>query len=118
MKQGAHAMGTAWEPLGVRGAALRETLSAVVPLRMAELRDAHPDALIEWHRRAHRSEDQTVLLPYVDVLLYGNDREQLSSARRALVDGLAVAALVAEGGITFLDLHFCTNHHHCKEAAA
>lgn len=108
----------AWEQLGTRGKALRETLNAMVPLRMAELRDAEQESLIMWHRQAHRADDQAGLLPYVDVLLYGDDRNQLPVARRALVDGLAVAALVADGGITFLDLHFCTNHQHCKESAS
>ena len=106
-----------WDQLGARGAMLRTALVAAVPMRMAELRGADADALLEWHRSAHQEDGQVGLLPYVDVLLYGNDRKQLSVASRALVDGLAVAALVADGGITFLDLHFCTNHSHCKEAS-
>lgn len=108
-------MTTTWDTLGARGHLLRETLAHVVPMRMAELAGAEPRHLIEWHRAAHAADDQSHLLPYVDVLLYGNDRAQLTPARRALVDGLAVAALIADGGITFLDLHFCTDHNRCKD---
>lgn len=108
-------MTATWDTLGTRGHLLRETLALVVPMRMAELSAADPRDLIEWHRAAHTANDQSHLLPYVDVLLYGNDRTQLGPARRALVDGLAVAALVADGGITLLDLHFCTDHNRCKD---
>ncbi|QBI53455.1 hypothetical protein [Streptomonospora litoralis] len=99
---------------------LRDMLAALVPLRMHEL------AAVDWHQlQLHLDalpcrgckEDTcrgaaTILGAHGDALLYTPGTPASAAARRALVDGLAIAGLTAEGGVySWLDLHFCGRIH-------
>lgn len=99
---------------------IRTHLQFAVPLRMAEWRDLDPDVLVDAYQRArpvdHLGSETPTMIPGVDELMYGDPASAGESMRR-FVDGLAVAALVADGGVTLdaLGLHFCRNHQHCLD---
>lgn len=99
---------------------IRTHVQTMVQLRMAEWRDVDPDDLADAYRRIRPVDalgDETpTMIPGVDELMYGNPAAAGESMRR-FVDGIAVAALVADGGVTLdtLGLHFCRNHQHCLD---
>lgn len=93
-------------------------LQFAVPLRMAELADVpHADLLTDMQRLWPTDPDgrREPWVQYADALLYAAPGPQVRDSLRALVTGLAVAALVSDGGVTFDGLHWCTNHTHCLE---
>ena len=94
---------------------MRIHLSAAVPLRMAELAHVDQQTLIDemdrlWPREQGRREPW---IRHADELMFAATELGRESLRQ-LVTGLAVAALVAEGGITFDGLHFCRDHSTCQ----
>ena len=97
---------------------LRTHLQAMVPLRMQELADISRDDLLDAMERLWPRDEDGRRDPWVrdaDVVMYGDGPRTREGVNR-LVDGLAVAALVADGGVTFNGLHWCTDHAHCIEA--
>lgn len=80
---------------------LATTLQALVPLRMAELRFGYGRGQLAELGRAQTD----VIGSCGDSLLYRT--EDTSRAFKALLTGIACAALLADGGITVLGLHWC-----------
>lgn len=74
---------------------LHTTLQLAVPLRIEELRGLPDGQLVAL----------AAAIPHGDDLLYGGDRCRDGMA--GLIRGLAVAALVADGGIDYGGLHWC-----------
>ena len=104
-----------------RGDYLRLHLSAAVPLRMLDLVDIDPAELVDLMGRLWPHDDDGLRDPWVrdaDVILYGPPGPVLRRVLAQLVDGLAVAALVSDGGVTFDGLHWCRDHSRCLEVAA
>jgi hypothetical protein len=86
---------------------LKAALAAGVPLRIAEYQRDQRDAL--WLlERARWAGD--MVAHHGDALMYRTKRSKHSPSTadvcNALIEGVAAAALLAQGGITFLDLHF------------
>ena len=107
------------DPDAWRRSALRIHLQAVVPLRMAELAHVDPDTLLAEMERCWPRDSEGRRDPWVrnaDAMTYGSGGQGRESLRN-LVTGLAVAALISDGGITFDGMHWCTNHAHCLEAS-
>lgn len=99
---------------------LVDMVAALVPLRMMELAGLGHGRL-----RLHLAEmvctckhqcrgAATILGTHGDDLQYGGRHR--SDARRALVDGLAVAALCAPGGVWWSGRHWCADHTVCQAA--
>lgn len=99
---------------------LRDMLAALVPLRMHEL------AAVPWERLRLHLDTMTcgvckdgcrgaaqVVGAHADALQYTPGTPASGAARRALVDGLAVMALVADGGAWDVmgGLHWCARPH-------
>ncbi|MFF1713550.1 hypothetical protein [Streptomyces sp. NPDC058268] len=83
---------------------LAETLRLAVPLHMAELRHLAPAQLV-----AIGSAAASIIGSKGDVLQFPSQkRGATAEAFNALARGLAAAALVAEGGVLFAGLHWCT----------
>ena len=126
---------------GPRWPLLRTTLSAAVPLRMAELRNSDPHDLIAWMERNWpiekrqesdsdnpadadrvaawnaRPNHRSPWITDADVLTYGRG-QRVIAATAQLTTGLAIIALTTPGGVDFGDLHFCSNHSECMGVAA
>jgi hypothetical protein len=85
---------------------LHAALAMAVPLEIQRLRDQDDDVLADL---AHRCVD--IVATHGDDLLFRGS--QCASAFGALVRGLAVAALIAEGGVDFVGLHWCA-WPHCR----
>lgn len=103
------------DPDAWRRSALRIHLQAVVPLRMAELAGVDHQTLLDEMERLWPRTDG-LRDPWVrdaDAMQYSGGGGGL----RQLVTGLAVAALVSDGGVTFDGMHWCTNHARCLEAS-
>ncbi|MGW7314716.1 hypothetical protein [Streptomyces sp. NPDC054865] len=84
--------------------ALIETLRLAVPLHMASLSGLSASNLVEIATRS-----ASVVGSKGDVLQFHSPkRGAAAEAFNALAKGLAVAALVAWGGCTFLGVHWCT----------
>ncbi|MGW1815545.1 hypothetical protein ACWCQM_18535 [Streptomyces sp. NPDC002125] len=84
--------------------ALLETLRLAVPLHIAELRDRPTDVLV-----AIASESASVVGSKGDVLQFHSPkRGAAAEAFNALARGLAAAAIVTHGGVTFAGSHWCT----------
>ena len=99
---------------------LRTHLSATVPMRMAELAGIPHDELLAEMERLWPRDDEGRREPWVgaaDAMLYSSGPRALEALRQ-LVTGLAVAALVADGGVTLWGMHWCADHAHCIEVAA
>jgi len=86
--------------------ALVETLRLAVPLHIAELRDRPTDVLV-----AIASQSASVVGSKGDVLQFHSPkRGAAAEAFNALARGLAAAAIVTHGGVTFAGSHWCTVH--------
>ncbi|WP_332758454.1 hypothetical protein [Streptomyces sp. MT206] len=84
--------------------ALVETLRLAVPLHIAELRDRPTDVLV-----AIASQSASVVGSKGDVLQFHSPkRGAAAEAFNALARGLAAAAIVTHGGVTFAGSHWCT----------
>ncbi|MGW4550018.1 hypothetical protein ACWEN4_27285 [Streptomyces violaceorubidus] len=84
--------------------ALLETLRLAVPLHIAELRDRPTDVLV-----AIASQSASVVGSKGDVLQFHSPkRGAAAEAFNALARGLAAAAIVTHGGVTFAGSHWCT----------
>lgn len=81
---------------------LRETLRLAVPLHIHDLRDRTPSSLAAL---AERCAD--TIAAHGDDLQYGG--KHCRETFNALARGLAAAALTADGGADFLDLHWCAD---------
>jgi hypothetical protein len=79
---------------------LRETLALAVPMHMAELERCSPEVFT-----AIAGDAATVIGSHGDALQFGG--KQCAPAFNALARGLAAAALIAWGGVTFQGLHWC-----------
>ena len=104
------------DPDAWRRSALRIHLQAVVPLRMAELADIDPDTLLAEMERCWPRDSDGLRDPWVrdaDAMQYSGGGGGL----RQLVTGLAVAALVSDGGVTFDGMHWCVDHSRCLAAS-
>lgn len=75
-------------------------LSAAVPLHREEIRQRSDEWLL-----AEASRCSTVVASKGDVLQFGGKGS--AECFNALARGLACAALVAEGGVTWLGQHWC-----------
>ncbi|MFI1225983.1 hypothetical protein ACH4UK_28270 [Streptomyces sp. NPDC020884] len=85
-------------------AVLVETLRLAVPLHIAELRDHPTEALV-----AIASRSASVVGSRGDVLQFHSPkRGAAAEAFNALARGLAAAAIVTHGGVTFAGSHWCT----------
>lgn len=80
---------------------LLETLDLAVPMHMVELQRHSPDAL-----SGIASEAATFIGSYGDALQFGG--KKCAPAFNQLARGLAAAALIAWGGVTFQGRHWCT----------
>ncbi|MFF4188452.1 hypothetical protein ACFYZ9_35165 [Streptomyces sp. NPDC001691] len=86
--------------------ALVETLRLAVPLHIAELRGHPTDVLI-----AIAGRSASVVGSKGDVLQFHSPkRGTAAEAFNALARGLAAAAIVTHGGVTFAGSHWCTVH--------
>lgn len=105
--------------LGRINAAVTSMLHALIPLRMSELVD---DAAVDLLARLNQMECSghstgspcrgaaTIIASHGDDLQFGGRHR--SDARRALVDGLAISGLLAEGGVFTSRLgHWCARPH-------
>lgn len=113
------ACGVRTDPDAWRRSALRIHLQAVVPLRMAELADIDPDTLLAEMERCWPRDSEGRRDPWVrnaDAMIYGSGGQGRESLRN-LVTGLAVAALVSDGGVTFDGMHWCVDHSRCLAAS-
>lgn len=106
--------------------ALVDMLLALVPMRMMELAGLDA-ARLQLHldrmpcdactpKQGDCRGVATILGTHGADLMFNvttsHGRRSRSAARRALVDGLAVAALLADGGVwSFAGLHFCAHPH-------
>lgn len=95
---------------------LRTHLLTVVPLRMQELRGADPAELIRAHIEPLRGDSERPLSLHAQDLTFNAGHRDRTL--RDLTNALAVAALVASDGITYLGVHFgadtpcdCANDH-------
>lgn len=79
---------------------IRLTLSAAVPMHVHEIRGHTADWLLQESQRC-----ADVIAGKGDVLQYGG--KGCADAFNALARGLACAALVAEGGVTWQGMHWC-----------
>lgn len=79
---------------------LLETLSLAVPMHMIELKRCSPKALA-----AIASDAATFIGSHGDALQFGG--KKCAPAFNQLARGLAAAALIAWGGVTFQGLHWC-----------
>ena len=79
---------------------LVETLRLAVPLWMRELHDHPVEQLL-----AAAAADSVTVGSYGDDLQYGG--KHCADAFHALARGLAISALLADGGVDFLGLHWC-----------
>jgi hypothetical protein len=80
---------------------LLETLSLAVPMHMIELQRCSPEALA-----ALATDAATFIGSHGDALQFGG--KKCAPAFNQLARGLAAAALIAWGGVTFQGLHWCT----------
>ncbi|MET8585677.1 hypothetical protein ABZX39_33140 [Streptomyces collinus] len=80
---------------------LLETLDLAVPMHMVELQRCSPEALC-----GIASEAATFVGSHGDALQFGG--KKCAPAFNQLARGLAAAALIAWGGVTFQGLHWCT----------
>ncbi len=104
-----------------RGDYLRLHLSAFVPLRIMQLADIAPPRLVDLMDHLWPHDDEGRRDPWVrdaDIILYGPPGPALRHALARLVDGLAIAAIISDGGVTFDGLHWCTDHTACLKAAS
>lgn len=83
-----------------RRTVLTETLRFAVPFHIAEVARHEPRWIIGEARRM-----ATVLATHGDDLQFGG--KHCGPAFNALARGIACAALVADGGITFAGVHWC-----------
>lgn len=91
---------------------LATMLDALVPLRMHELKTRDKQELASLGRA-----QVDALASHGDALLY-KVKGETALAFKALLTGIACAALVADGGITVLGLHWCAlPHEHCPKTA-
>jgi hypothetical protein len=88
------------------------SLQAAVPLRIMELRRYSAERLIELAREA----GQHVASHGDDILFRSKKKGATAEAFNQLVTGLAAAALVVPGGITFAGCHWCDDHRACEQA--
>lgn len=79
---------------------LRETLALAVPMHMIELGWLSPDALTTIASNA-----ATAIGSHGDALQFGG--KECAPAFNQLARGLAAAALITWGGVTFQGLHWC-----------
>lgn len=108
------------DPSAMRRAQLQIHLQCAVPLRMLELGGVPHHELVDAMERLWPLDDEGRRDPwvrYADSLMYATGPKMRESLA-ALVTGLAVAALVSDGGVMFDGLHWCTDHAHCLEAAS
>ncbi|MFD9561534.1 hypothetical protein [Streptomyces sp. NPDC059994] len=83
---------------------LVESLRLAVPLHMMILHEHAPAELVRIAETA-----ASVIGSQGDVLQFGSpQRGEAAQAFNALARGLAAAALTAQGGATFMHLHWCT----------
>ncbi|MCZ0984274.1 hypothetical protein O1L60_46810 [Streptomyces diastatochromogenes] len=83
---------------------LVETLRLAVPLHIAELRDRPTNVLV-----AIAGRSASVVGSMGDVLQFHSPkRGAAAEAFNALARGLAAAAIVTHGGVTFAGSHWCT----------
>jgi hypothetical protein len=81
---------------------LQAARSAAVPLRIAELRHLPVEDLLVRAREVAQ-----VIAEKGDIILYRSKKKgETAAAFAKLAEGLACCALVAEGGVRFLGLHF------------
>ena len=103
-----------------RRSVLRIHLQAVVPLRMAELAGVDHQTLLDEMERLWPRDDDGLRDPWVrhaDAMMYGGGTSAREGLRQ-LATGLAVAALVSDGGVTFDGMHWCVDHRRCLEEAS
>lgn len=84
----------------LRNGALVPALLLAVPLHIHEITGNPPEWLLGEARRC-----ADVVASHGDDLQFGG--KHCARAFNAVARGLACAALVADGGATFLDLHWC-----------
>lgn len=103
-------------PPAARSDLLSISLAVAVPLHIEQVRAGRHS--VEWLLgEARRCADEVGSRG--DVLQYGGKRKgEAASAFNALARGLAVAALVAEGGVTWLGQHWCADGPGCGHQAA
>jgi hypothetical protein len=89
---------------------LVDFLDMAVPLEMQRLADLDAETLCRIGRDAGQ-----VIAEHGDLIQYRSPGTAAATA--ALLRGLAAAALVADGGVTFAGRHWCTNHARCEEVA-
>jgi hypothetical protein len=89
---------------------LGETLRFTVPFHIAEVRDRPVAWLVGEAKRA-----ATILATHGDDMQFGGKHS--GEAFNALARGLACAALVADGGVTYAGLHWCRDPL-CRDPAA
>ena len=89
---------------------LNSFLQMAVPLDMQKLEHLDQDELHVVAKLAGR-----VVAEKGDVIQFRANGT--ARATKFLVRGLAAAALLAEGGITFNGLHFCRDHAACEAAS-
>lgn len=93
-----------------RGMVLAESLQFAVPWHVAEVR-GRPAAWLTGEAKRMA----TVLATHGDDLQFGG--KHTGDAFNALARGLACAALVADGGVTYAGLHWCRDPL-CREPGA
>lgn len=91
---------------------LTAALGAAVPLAILDMKDWTFEA-----RQAKALECSGIIASQGDIILYRSSRKgETAKAFTALAFGLAALAY-QPGGVTFMELHFCTDHDECKAAA-
>lgn len=91
------------DALEAQRTALRETLRVAVPLHIIELRGLPLDMLLGISARC-----AGIVGEKGDILQFkGGKRGETAEVFNALARGLAAAALVADGGVDFIGLHWC-----------
>lgn len=95
-------------------------VSALVPMKIMELRYLSAEVLHEHARTmtCHNGPDcclgaAQVIGAHADTLAYTPGTAASAAARRAMVHGLAVAALCSPGGVDFAGVHVCRDHREC-----
>ena len=92
-------------------ALLDSLLDFAVPLEMQALSDVPTGVLLHLAVEAG-----AVIAEKGDVIQFKADGTAAATA--ALIRGLAAAALVAEGGVTFAGHHWCRDHSRCEAVAS
>ncbi|WNI19936.1 hypothetical protein [Actinacidiphila sp. ITFR-21] len=83
---------------------LQETLRLTVPLHIQELRCHTTDTLM-----AISTQSAAIVGSKGDILQFHGRRGETTEVFNALARGLAVAALLAYGGVDFLGIHWCAD---------